>query len=121
MGPPFRSSQFSYFKTGRSREQPIFCGTTFLRFSKNDPTLTRVSPPQALTTVKEKLYTKEKMESLKGFLEEVVLGAGKPLWPKFFYKLGAYFNKRFGPDWKERDKFFKEFEESLRHNEQANA
>jgi len=61
------------------------------------------------------------MESLKGFLEEVVLGAGKPLWPKFFYKLGAYFNKRFGPDWKERDKFFKEFEESLRHSEQANA
>jgi CheY-like chemotaxis protein len=64
---------------------------------------------------------KEKMESLKEFLEEVVLGAGKPLWTKFFDKLETYFNKRFGPDWKERDKFFKEFEESLRHSEQANA
>ena len=32
----------------------------------------------------------------------------------------SYFNKRFGPDWKERDKFFKEFEESLRKSEQGN-
>ena len=64
---------------------------------------------------------KEKMESLKEFLEDVVLGAGKPLWIKFFDKMGTYFNKRFGPDWKERDKFFKEFEESLTKSEQANS
>jgi CheY-like chemotaxis protein len=64
---------------------------------------------------------KEKMENLKEILEDVVLGLGKPLWTKFFDKLETYFNKRFGPDWKERDKFFKEFEESLRHSEQANA
>jgi len=51
----------------------------------------------------------------------VVLGAGKPLWIKFFDKLGTYFNKRFGPDWKERDKFFKEFEESLRKSEQEDS
>ena len=64
---------------------------------------------------------KEKMDNLTEFLEDVVLGAGKPMWIKFFEKLGTYFNKRFGPDWKERDKFFKEFEESLRKNEQAKA
>lgn len=64
---------------------------------------------------------KERMGDLKGFLEDVVLGAGKPLWIKFFDKLGSYFNKRFGPDWKERDKFFKEFEESLTKSEQANS
>jgi hypothetical protein len=61
---------------------------------------------------------KEKMDHLKEFLEDAVLQTGKPLWIKLFDELGAYFNKRFGPDWKERDKFFKEFEESLRKGEQ---
>ncbi|MEJ2725407.1 MAG: response regulator [Deltaproteobacteria bacterium] len=60
---------------------------------------------------------KERISDLEEFLQEVVLGTGKPLWIKFFDKFGSYFNKRFGPDWKERDKFFKEFEESLRKSE----
>ncbi|MBW2605883.1 MAG: response regulator, partial [Deltaproteobacteria bacterium] len=47
---------------------------------------------------------------------DVVLGGGKPIWQKLFDKLGDYFNKRFGPDWKEKDKFFKEFEEELRQD-----
>jgi CheY-like chemotaxis protein len=64
---------------------------------------------------------KERIPELKGFLEDVVLGTGKPLWIKFFDKLGAYFNERFGPDWKEKDKFFKEFEESLRKSEEGEA
>jgi CheY-like chemotaxis protein len=63
---------------------------------------------------------KEKMEDLREFLEDVVLSPAKPVWIKFFDKLGTYFNSRFGPDWKERDKFFHEFEESLRKSEQAN-
>ena len=61
---------------------------------------------------------KEKMVELKDFLEDVVLNGGKSIWLKFFDRLGTYFNKRFGPDWKEKDKFFKEFEESLRKDEQ---
>ena len=61
---------------------------------------------------------KERISDLKEFLEEVVLGTGKPLWIKFFDNLGAYFNKRFGPDWKEKDKFFQEFEESVRKSEE---
>ena len=60
---------------------------------------------------------KEKMSELKEFLEDVVLNGGKPIWLKLFDRLGAYFNKRFGPDWKERDKFFHEFEESLMKSE----
>jgi len=36
----------------------------------------------------------------------------------FAQKLGAYFNKRFGPDWKEKDKFFQEFEEELKASAQ---
>ena len=57
---------------------------------------------------------KEKTSELTSFLEDVVLGRGKPVWQKLFDRLGNYFNKRFGPDWKEKDKFFKEFEEELK-------
>lgn len=57
---------------------------------------------------------KEKMSELKNFLEDIVMSGGKPTWIKFFDRLKIYFNKRFGPDWKEKDKFFKEFEESAK-------
>jgi len=57
---------------------------------------------------------KEKIAELRQYLEDVVLGEGKPVWQKLFGKLGDYFNRRFGPDWKERDKFFKDFEDQLR-------
>jgi DNA-binding NtrC family response regulator len=60
---------------------------------------------------------KEKMAELKDFLEDVVLSDGKSIWVKLFDRLGDYFNKRFGPDWKEKDNFFKEFEESVRKSE----
>lgn len=59
---------------------------------------------------------KEKIPELRSFLEDVVMGGGKPVWQKIFDKLGGYFNKRFGPDWKEQDRFFKEFEEELKKN-----
>ena len=61
---------------------------------------------------------KEKMSELRDFLEDVVTDGGKSIWIKFFDRLEGYFNKRFGPDWKEKDKFFKEFEESLKKSEQ---
>ena len=57
---------------------------------------------------------KEKTSELTSFLEDVVLGRGKPVWQKLFDRLGNYFNRRFGPDWKEKDKFFREFEEELK-------
>ena len=61
---------------------------------------------------------KEKMSELKDFIENVVLGGGKRLWwLKSFDRVGTYFDKRFGADWKEKDKFFKDFEQSLRKNE----
>ena len=59
---------------------------------------------------------KDKIVELSAFLEDVVLGKGKPVWHKVFDKLGGYFKKRFGPDWEERDQFFKEFEEALTKN-----
>lgn len=57
---------------------------------------------------------KEKIPELPSFIEDVVMGGGKPVWQKLFDRLGSYFSKRFGPDWKEQDKFFKEFEEELK-------
>ncbi|MGD9041357.1 MAG: response regulator [Desulfobacteraceae bacterium] len=57
---------------------------------------------------------KEKLSDLQEFLEDVVLGGGKAIWIKFFDRLGAYFDKRFGPDWKEKDEFFRDFEEAVR-------
>ena len=59
---------------------------------------------------------KEKITELASFLEDVVTDGGKPVWQKLFDRLGDYFNKRFGPDWKEKDKFFKEFEEELKQS-----
>ncbi len=59
---------------------------------------------------------KEKMSELTSFLEDVVFERGKPVWQKLFDRLGNYFNRRFGPDWKEKDKFFKEFEEELKES-----
>ena len=58
---------------------------------------------------------KEKMTELRGLLEDVVQGGGKRLWwLSSLEKLGKYFDKRFGADWKEKDQFFKDFEASLK-------
>ncbi|MBW2079003.1 MAG: response regulator [Deltaproteobacteria bacterium] len=56
---------------------------------------------------------KEKIPELATYLEDVVMGGGKPVWKKLLDRMGAYFAKRFGPDWKERDRFFKEFIDEL--------
>ncbi len=57
---------------------------------------------------------KDKINDLPYFLENVVLGAGRPVWKKLFDRLESFFNERFGKDWKEKDKFLKEFDESLK-------
>jgi DNA-binding NtrC family response regulator len=62
---------------------------------------------------------KEEISNLRSFLEDVVLGTKKQVWQKLFDRLGGFFNKRFGPDWKERDKFFKEFERELKKETEA--
>ena len=57
---------------------------------------------------------KELMAELKDLLEEVFLGGGKRLWwLHSLQKTGSYFDRKFGSAWKEKDKFFKEFEKSL--------
>ena len=60
------------------------------------------------------LLPKEKLPELEDFLTSVVLDDEKTVWRKLFDRLRRDFNKRFGPDWQEKDRFFKEFEETLR-------
>ncbi|MBW2610144.1 MAG: response regulator [Deltaproteobacteria bacterium] len=64
---------------------------------------------------------KERMSELRDFLEDVVANEGKPGWITLFDRLGAYFDKCFDPGWKEKDEFFKEFEESLRESERGDS
>ncbi|MBW1707007.1 MAG: response regulator [Deltaproteobacteria bacterium] len=64
---------------------------------------------------------KEKIAELRSHLEDVILGGGESVWQKLFDRMGSYFNKKFGPDWKEKDKFFKEFEEELRASQENQA
>ena len=57
---------------------------------------------------------KERVPQIRVFLEDVVLGGGKPVWQKLFERLGGYFSKKFGSDWKERDRFLNDFVEGLK-------
>jgi DNA-binding NtrC family response regulator len=61
---------------------------------------------------------KDKLSELPSFLEDAVFDEGRPLWKKLFDSLGEYFNERFGPDWKEKDRFLKEFIEQLKKEKQ---
>ena len=60
---------------------------------------------------------KEAIPNLPSHLEDVVLGAGRPVWKKLFNRIGGLFDQRFGPDWKEKDTFFKEFVEEMTKKE----
>jgi CheY-like chemotaxis protein len=59
---------------------------------------------------------KEKMIELEKFLEDVIIEEGGPVWDKLFQRLGGFFSKRFGADWKERNEFFKDFEQTIKKN-----
>ncbi len=39
---------------------------------------------------------KEKMMELQSYLEDIILGTGRPVWKKLFDRLAPYFRKRFG-------------------------
>ena len=61
--------------------------------------------------------SKEQLPELNEFLEEVVFNKGKPIWIRLFDRFGEFYNRRFSPDWKKKDKYFLEFENSLRKSE----
>jgi hypothetical protein len=57
---------------------------------------------------------KEQMSEIGAHLEEVLRAGKKQVWQKAYEKIAAYFNRRLGPGWREKDAFFKEFEEELK-------
>jgi DNA-binding NtrC family response regulator len=56
---------------------------------------------------------KEMMAELDTYLVDVITGSKKMVWKNQLDKLSAYFDRQFGADWKEKDDFFKKFEEEL--------
>jgi len=46
-------------------------------------------------------------------LADVVTGSKKMVWKNLLDKLGDYFERQFGADWKQKDDFFRKFEEEL--------
>lgn len=60
---------------------------------------------------------KEKLFELTDFLEDIIKNNGRPSWLTFFDRLGAFFDRRFGSDWKNRDEFFKEFRQKVMESE----
>ena len=56
---------------------------------------------------------KEMMAELDTHLADVITGSKKMVWKNQLQKLSAYFERQFGADWKEKDEFFKKFEEEI--------
>ena len=56
---------------------------------------------------------KEMMAELDTYLADVMTGSKKMVWKNLLGKLGDYFDRQVGADWKEKDEFFKKFEEEL--------
>ena len=56
---------------------------------------------------------KEMMSELDTYLVDVIVGSKKMVWKNLLDKLGDYFDRQFGADWKEKDDFFKKFEEEI--------
>ena len=56
---------------------------------------------------------KEMMAELDTYLVDIIAGSKKTVWKNQLAKLSEYFDRQFGADWKEKDDFFKKFEEEL--------
>ena len=56
---------------------------------------------------------KEMMAELDTYLVDVITGSKKMVWKNLLDKLSEYFDRQFGADWKEKDDFFKKFEEEI--------
>jgi len=58
---------------------------------------------------------KEKISELIEVVCIAIRGGTGPSWSRFFDAFSGFFNRRFGVDWKERDRYFEEFEEAVRN------
>ena len=62
------------------------------------------------------LLPKDRMTDLQEFLEEVVIGGGKPFWNRLFDRLDFYFENRFGANWKDVKALVKVLEKDTSNN-----
>ena len=88
--------------------------------SKGFPTVMLTAHAMTPESLKESIklgavsfLPKEMMAELDTYLAEVITGSKKMVWKNLLDKLSDYFDRQFGADWKERDEFFKKFEEEL--------
>ena len=88
--------------------------------SKGFPTVMLTAHSLTPETLKESIklgavsfLPKEMMVELDSYLADVVTGSRKVVWKNLLQKLSDYFDRQFGADWKEKDEFFKKFEEEL--------
>ena len=100
---------FELLKTSVSREFPTVMLTAHA--------LTPEALKKSMKLGALSFLPKEKISELRSFLEDIVTDKGASLWKKLFDRLDGYFKKRFGPDWKEKDRFFKEFEEEMERSQ----
>jgi hypothetical protein len=56
---------------------------------------------------------KEMMAELDTYLVDVITSSRKVVWQNLLEKLGDYFDRQFGADWKGKDDFFRKFEEEI--------
>ncbi len=89
--------------------------------SKGFPTVMLTAHALTPETLKESIklgavsfLPKEMMVDLDTYLADVVTESKKVVWKNLLDKLSTYFERHFGVDWKEKDVFFKKFEEELK-------
>ncbi|MGD9300473.1 MAG: response regulator [Desulfobacterales bacterium] len=88
--------------------------------SKGFPTVMLTAHAMTPESLKESIQMgavsflpKEMMAELDTYLVDVVTHSKKMVWKNLLDKLGDYFDRQFGSDWKEKDDFFKKFEQEL--------
>jgi DNA-binding NtrC family response regulator len=88
--------------------------------SKGFPTVMLTAHALTPESLKESIHLgavsflpKEMMAELDTYLAEVITGSKKVVWKNLLDKLGDFFDRQFGSNWKEKDDFFKKFEEEL--------
>ena len=88
--------------------------------SKGFPTVMLTAHAMTPESLKESIklgavsfLPKEMMAELDVYLADVITSSKKVVWKNLLDNLSGYFDRQFGANWKERDEFFKKFEEEL--------
>ncbi len=89
--------------------------------SKGFPTVMLTAHAMTPESLKESIklgavsfLPKEMMAELDTYLADVITGSKKMVWRNLLDNLSDYFDRQFGANWKEKDEFFKKFEEELK-------